>query len=80
MARGLTYSIGDIVTPHPDNDKALAEDQKALALAPDAALTHFYHGVTLKRLGRKDEAKAAFADAAQLGGDDIKAEVKRLTP
>lgn len=79
VARGLTYNTGDIVTPHPQNERALIEDQKALALAPESPLTNFYYGFTLKLLGRRSEAQAAFATAAQLGGEDVKAAVKRFS-
>ena len=80
VARGLTYNGGCDWAYNSQDDKALVEYQKALQLAPDWDIANFYHGYGLKYLGRKAEAKAAFAKAAQLGGDDVKAAVKRFSP
>jgi tetratricopeptide (TPR) repeat protein len=75
VARGLTYNIGDIVTPHAQNDKALTEFQKATALAPDSALANYYVGYGLQRMGRRADAQAAFKKAAALdqSNGDVKA-------
>jgi tetratricopeptide (TPR) repeat protein len=75
VARGLTYSTGDLVTPHAQNDKALTEFQKATALAPDSALVNYYYGYGLRRSGRKADAEVAFKKAAALDENhgDVKA-------
>ena len=60
-------------------DPTLSEFHKALALEPDSALANYYYGFSLKQLGHRAGAKAAFAKAAQLGGDDVKAAVERFS-
>ena len=61
------------------NNQALAEYRRALQLEPEWDLANFYYGYGLNRLGRRAEAKTAFAKAAQLGGDDVKAEVAKFS-
>ncbi len=75
VARGLTYSVGDLVTPHPQDDKALTEFQRATVLAPASPLASYYYGYGLQKMGRKTEAQAAFKKAAALdqGSGDVKA-------
>ena len=59
-------------------DPTLSEFHKALALAPASPLANYYYAFGLNQQGRRGEAKAAFAKAAQLGGDDVKAAVARF--
>jgi len=42
-------------------------------MEPDSSLANLYYGRTLQRLGRKAEAQAAFARAAKMGNEDVKA-------
>src|SRR2546427_4453554 len=47
-------------------DKALANAQQAVRLRPDLAMTHFYLGQALQKMGRIEEAGAAHAQAVLL--------------
>jgi tetratricopeptide (TPR) repeat protein len=52
------------------NDKAMANFQQALTLAPNSSIANYYYGYGLWRVGRKIEAQAAFKKAAMLDGGD----------
>ena len=60
-------------------DPTLSDFRAALALEPASPLANYYYASALRQLGRRDEAKVAYAKAAQLGGDDVKAEVVRFS-
>jgi len=65
-ARGLYYTY---ITRDPD--RALVDLTRALALAPSDADTHNVAGLTLRRLGRFDDAIRHFDEAARLApGED----------
>lgn len=53
-------------------EKAVAEYDQAWRLQPDSPMVNYYYGLTLKSLGRINEAKAAFRKAASLGSGDVK--------
>ena len=53
-----------------DAKRALEDLSRALELAPSDADTHNVAGLTLRRLGRFDEAIAHFAEAARLAPGD----------
>lgn len=77
VARSLLLAQGGIAyvfTHHVEYDQALSEGEKALTLAPNSALANYYHGLVLRRMGRKDDAKAAYQKAATLDPTgDVKA-------
>ena len=77
---GMTYSGTAIWGRKLLNDQAVAHFREALALEPDSPLVNYYYGLGLRRMGRKAEAQAAFAKAAELGGDDVKAAVAWVSP
>lgn len=57
--------------------KAIADYEEALRLQPSSGLIYFYYGNGLQRAGRRTEAKAAFAQAAQLEQGDVKAAAEK---
>lgn len=59
-------------------DPTLSDYRQALALEPNNPLAHLYYGFGLRQLGRRAEAKAAFAKATALGDDHIKAAAERF--
>ena len=74
---GLTYNAGGDWAGESQDDRALTEYKKALELEPESDLANYYYGYGLKRLGRRAEAKAAFAYAAQIGSDAVKKAAER---
>jgi tetratricopeptide (TPR) repeat protein len=52
--------------PPASQDEALQNFQKAIALAPNRIIHHYYYGDALARLGRKDQAKAEFQKVLRL--------------
>ena len=80
IGMAMTMAGGDFHGTYQERcQQALAHFQRALALEPDSALAHYYHGHGLWRLGRKAEARAAFQKAAALDqdGGDVRAAVER---
>ena len=73
VALGLTYGAAATWGGHSQDARAMTEFQRALALAPDSALAHFYYADALQHLGRRQEARAAFQKAAELGEGDVRA-------
>jgi TolB-like protein/Tfp pilus assembly protein PilF len=65
VARGLYHTY-----VARDPERALEDLERALELAPSDADTHNVAGLTLRRLGRIDEAIEHFADAARLAPGD----------
>ena len=65
VARGLFHTY-----VAQDPERALEDLSRALELAPSDADTHNVAGLTLRRLGRIDEAIEHFADAARLAPGD----------
>lgn len=55
-------------------DQALVWLDRAVAAAPDYQPAHYYRGLTLARLGRKDESERELATAAKLADQQNKAE------
>jgi TolB-like protein/Tfp pilus assembly protein PilF len=65
VARGLFHTY-----VAQDPERALEDLSRALELAPSDADTHNVAGLTLRRLGRFDEAIAHFTEAARLAPGD----------
>lgn len=76
LARGLTFNSGLSIVRHPEKEKAMAEFQHALALAPNSDLVNYYYGFGLQQTGQNAQAQAAFTKAIKLahGGVKIAAE------
>ncbi len=62
------------VKSKPDNDKAIAQAQKAVAVSPDNAAANFAMGVALANQGKSKDALVALnkADASAKTGSDTK--------
>ena len=56
--------------PPASQEKALEDFQKAIAIAPNRIIHHFYYGQTLEKLGRKDDAKAQYEKVLALSATD----------
>jgi len=67
LAMGVTY------TNRLEHAQALSEYTLALGMQPDLAIAGYCYGYGLTRLGRRAEAKAAFEQARNTGGNDVKA-------
>ena len=67
LAMGVTY------TNRLEHAQALSEYTSALGMQPDLAIAGYCYGYGLTRLGRRAEAKAAFEQARNTGGNDVKA-------
>jgi tetratricopeptide (TPR) repeat protein len=52
--------------PPASQDKALADFQKAIELAPNKMIHHFSYGEALARLGRKEEARVEYQKVLRL--------------
>jgi tetratricopeptide (TPR) repeat protein len=52
--------------PPASQERALADFQKAIELAPNRMIHHFCYGDALARLGRKDQAKAEYQKVLRL--------------
>ena len=68
IALGLAANFGN----DSDDNRAVDEYRKALSLAPDWDLANFYYGFGLRHVGRRAEAQAPFAKAAQMGNETLK--------
>jgi tetratricopeptide (TPR) repeat protein len=62
---------------HSQEEKAMNEYQKALALEPDSPLANLYYARKLHRIGRKVEAQAYFEKASKFGSGDVKAAAEK---
>lgn len=56
-----------------DPNQALKEYENALQLEPNWDLANFYYGFGLQRLGRTDQARAAFQKTIKIGKGGVKA-------
>lgn len=72
VARGLTYNGGCDWAYNSQDDKALAEYQKALALDPNWDLANYYYGYGLQHLGRTAQASAAFQKTLKIAHGGVK--------
>jgi tetratricopeptide (TPR) repeat protein len=67
---GALAGAGEACFHQKQYDQALDYLQQAVAAAPDYQPGHYYLGLTLARLGRKDESERELATAAQLADDN----------
>jgi Flp pilus assembly protein TadD len=65
----VRYNLALSLSAHKDVDRALAEIDTGLRLAPDHVGLTYLRGVSLLRKGEADEARAAFAAAVALDPD-----------
>jgi Tfp pilus assembly protein PilF len=72
IARGLLYdSSGDFAHESQD-DLALNEYRKAMDLMPESALTNYFYGYGLGKLGLTEQSTAAYQKASSLAGGDVR--------
>lgn len=74
---GMTYPGAASWSGKRTEGTILANLQRALVLEPNSALANYYYGHALRKVGRKDEAKAAFAKAIQVGSNEVKKAAQR---
>ena len=67
---GALTDAGEAYFKKKQYDEALAFLQRAIAAAPDYQPGHYYLGLTLARLGRKEESAKELATAAKLADED----------
>jgi Tfp pilus assembly protein PilF len=77
VALGLTYGDGVSWGRHSQDDRALIEFQKALALEPDSPLANLFYAKKLQSMRRSADAQAYFKKAAALGQEDMKAAAEK---
>lgn len=70
---GALAGAGEACFHQKHYDQALDYLHQAVAAAPDYQPGHYYLGLTLSRLGRKDESERELATAAKLADQDNKA-------
>jgi tetratricopeptide (TPR) repeat protein len=69
ILKGIAQMLyGEI--PPASQEKALEYFKKAIAIAPNRIIHHFYYGQALAKLGRKDEAKAEYEKVISLPAAD----------
>jgi tetratricopeptide (TPR) repeat protein len=69
ILKGIAQMLYGEVPP-ASQEKALEYFQKAIAIAPNRIIHHFYYGQALAKLGRKDEAKAQYEKVLALPATD----------
>lgn len=62
---GLHFQLGLLKHSAADHEGALGSLSNALRLSPDYANAKYFYGLTLDKLGRRDEALLIFRDLAQ---------------
>ncbi|HEX3987214.1 MAG TPA: tetratricopeptide repeat protein [Acidobacteriaceae bacterium] len=67
---GALADAGEACFKEKRYDKALDYLQRAIAVAPDYQPGHYYLGLTLARLGRKEDSEKELATAAKLADED----------
>jgi Flp pilus assembly protein TadD len=60
----MNLSVLETNEGHPE--KSLAQAQEAVRLRPDVSMTHYYLGEALEKMGRANEAAAAYQQAIRL--------------
>jgi tetratricopeptide (TPR) repeat protein len=73
IALGFTYIDELTRAGNSQKDKALSENDKALALQPDSALANLAYAIGLREVGRYADAMVAFQNVANKYSGDIKA-------
>ncbi len=67
---GALADAGEACYKEKHYDEALAYLQKSITVAPDYQPGHYYLGLTLARLGRKEDSEKELAAAAKLADED----------
>lgn len=67
---GALADAGEVYFREKQYDKALDYLQRAIVAAPDYQPGHYYLGLTLARLGRKEDSQKELATAAKLADED----------
>jgi tetratricopeptide (TPR) repeat protein len=76
-ALGLIYNSSQAWGDYPQDDKALAQYQQALALEPDWDVANFYYGRGLEKLGRSAQARAAFTQTLKIAHGSVKVAARK---
>lgn len=78
------YEQGKVLYDAKDYAGALAKFDEAVRLEPDKARWHYNRGLALRKLGRDDEARAAFYESQRLDPeykrDEIREKLGQLSP
>jgi tetratricopeptide (TPR) repeat protein len=77
IALALTQIGVDSWGGHDQKDKALAHLQAALTLSPDSDVANYYYAYGLQKLGRTQQARAAFQKTVRMAKGEVKAAAER---
>ena len=76
-ALGLTYDWECDWAGNPQTDKALAEYQQALQIAPGWDMANYYYADFLQRHGRTTQAQAAFIKTLKIGHGGVRVAARK---
>lgn len=71
VARGICDNNANYASDGFGNNRAIKQYTAALALEPTSGFVNYYYACGLEQLGRKDDARAAFAKTIMLSDGDI---------
>jgi tetratricopeptide (TPR) repeat protein len=63
----VQFGLGRVAAERGDHAKAVGHFQKAIALFPEFGAAHYALGLSLRALGRREDARAALAHHAEYG-------------